>query len=328
MVNFFKKNYEFIFCFILFAVILLISLNPSPYISSTYAGLKVWATIVLPSLFVFFILTKLFMSLKSSLKLFGFLDKFFYKLFKVKRTGSYIFIMSIMSGYPIGAKLISEFYLDGTITQTEAKRLISFCSTSGPMFVLGSVAVGMFNGYKIGVVILISHLLSSFLNGLLYRNIGNKFPEIDTKNPPKTNETKSKKTLNDIMYDTIISVLMVGGYITLSFTLLEFITTLPFFSNIIDFFNTTLHLNFFEQVIKGVVELTNGCVSLLDIDMSKQLLSTLLTAMISFGGLSIHLQSQMFLSKVGIKYNYFLLTKVTQTIISILISGIFTLILL
>lgn len=328
MINFFKKNYEFIFCFILFAVILLISLNPSPYISSTYSGLKVWATIVLPSLFVFFILTKLFMSLKSSLKLFGFLDKLFYKLFKVKRTGSYIFIMSIMSGYPIGAKLISEFYLDGTITQTEAKRLISFCSTSGPMFVLGSVAVGMFNDYKIGVVILISHLLSSFLNGLLYRNVGNKFPEIDTKNPPKTSETKVKKTLNDIMYDTIISVLMVGGYITLSFTLLEFLTTLPFFSNIINFFNTTLHLNFFEQVIKGVVELTNGCVSLLDINMSKQLLSILLTAMISFGGLSIHLQSQMFLSKIGIKYNYFLLTKVTQTIISILISGIFTLILL
>lgn len=327
MVNFFKKNYEFVFCIILFAVILLISLNPSPYISSTYAGLKVWATIVLPSLFVFFILTKLFMNLKSSLKFFSFLDKLFYKLFKVKRTGSYIFIMSIMSGYPIGAKLVSEFYLDGTITQTEAKRLISFCSTSGPMFVLGSVAVGMFNDHKIGIVILISHLLSSFLNGLLYRNVGNKFSKIDTKNPPKTSETKVKKTLNDIMYDTIISVLMVGGYITLSFTLLEFITTLPFFSNIINFFNTTLHLNFFEQVLKGVVELTNGCVSLLNIDMSKQLLCILLTAMISFGGLSIHLQSQMFLSKVGIKYNYFLLTKVSQTIISILISGLFSLIL-
>ena len=87
MVSFFKKNYEFIFCIILFCVILTISLNPEPYISSTFVGLKVWATIVLPSLFVFFVLTKLFMGLNSSLKLFNFLDKIFYKLFKVKKTG-------------------------------------------------------------------------------------------------------------------------------------------------------------------------------------------------------------------------------------------------
>ncbi len=328
MVSFLKKNYEFIFCIILFCVILAISLNPEPYISSTFVGLKVWATIVLPSLFVFFVLTKLFMGLNSSLKLFNFLDKIFYKLFKVKKTGGYVFFMSAISGYPIGAKLISEFYLNGTISQVEAKRLISFCSTSGPMFILGSVAVNMFNDYKLGIIILISHLFSSLLNGLFYRNIGTRFIQNDTKNTPNNIRVSTKKSLNDVMYDTIISILMVGGYITLSFTLLEFITRLSIFSYIQNFFENTLNFASFESILKGMVELTNGCVSLVNTNISKRVLCILLTALTSFGGLSIHLQSQMFLSKVKIKYSYFLLTKVTQTIISILISGVFSMIFL
>ena len=328
MVSFFKKNYEFIFCIILFCVILTISLNPEPYISSTFVGLKVWATIVLPSLFVFFVLTKLFMGLNSSLKLFNFLDKIFYKLFKVKKTGGYVFFMSAISGYPIGAKLISEFYLNGTISQVEAKRLISFCSTSGPMFILGSVAVNMFNDYKLGITILISHLFSSLLNGLFYRNIGTRFIQNDTKNTPNNIRVSTKKSLNDVMYDTIISILMVGGYITLSFTLLEFITRLSIFSYIQNFFENTLNFASFESILKGMVELTNGCVSLVNPNISKRVLCILLTALTSFGGLSIHLQSQMFLSKVKIKYSYFLLTKVTQTIISVLISGVFSMIFL
>lgn len=328
MVSFLKKNYEFIFCIILFCVILTISLNPEPYISSTFVGLKVWATIVLPSLFVFFVLTKLFMGLNSSLKLFNFLDKIFYKLFKVKKTGGYVFFMSAISGYPIGAKLISEFYLNGTISQVEAKRLISFCSTSGPMFILGSVAVNMFNDYKLGIIILISHLFSSLLNGLFYRNIGTRFIQNDTKNTPNNISVSTKKSLNDVMYDTIISILMVGGYITLSFTLLEFITRLSIFSYIQNFFENTLNFASFESILKGMVELTNGCVSLVNTNISKRVLCILLTALTSFGGLSIHLQSQMFLSKVKIKYSYFLLTKVTQTIISILISGVFSMIFL
>jgi hypothetical protein len=53
-----------------------------------------------------------------------------------------------------------------------------------------------------------------------------------------------------------------------------------------------------------------------------------LTALLSFGGFSIHLQSQMFLSSCKIKYKYFLLTKITHSIIALIISAIFSAILL
>ena len=311
MIKLIKKNYEFIFCLILFAIILLIAFNPKPYINSTFLGIRVWATIVLPSLFVFFILTKLFMTFNSSLKIFSNLDKLFFKIYKVKHTGGYIFFMSAISGYPIGAKLISEFYLQGTISKDEAMRLISFASTSGPMFIIGSVAVALFNNYKLGLVVLISHILSSLINGLIYKNIGTENSNFDTKIVPKN----TKKTINDIMFDTIISLLMVGGFVTISFAIMEFILSLPII-------NLITNNSILSSIIKGIIEVTNGCVSLTNAGISPKIIAIILSGLISFGGLSIHLQSQLFLSKVGIKYRYFLLTKVTQTIISLIISGV------
>lgn len=324
---FLKKNYEFIFCFILFGIILIIAFNPAPYILSTWTGLTVWAKIVLPSLFVFFILTKLLMQSDKSLKMFSILDKPFNKLYSISGGGGYIFLMSALSGYPIGAKLISEFYDQKLISQTQAKKIISFASTSGPMFIIGSIAVKVFNNYKLGLVILLSHLLSSLLNGLIYRKIGIKNEKNGTKNDDLCKINLKKQTLNDIMYNTITSILMIGGYITLCFTALELITSLPFFSNITIMFNNLFGSNIFEAIIKGIVEVTNGCVSLSH-TLSIKTICIILSSLISFGGLSIHLQSQMFLSKVGITYKFFLLTKITQTIIAFVLSSIFSMILL
>lgn len=320
--KFLHNNFQFILCIILLIIIFVIAFNPTNYIAETFRGLSVWATIVLPSLFCFFILTKILMQQEKNIKLFCFLDKPFKKLYNVN-FGGYIFTMSAISGYPIGVKLISEFYDQNLISKDEAFRLTSFCSTSGPMFIIGSVAVKMFNNYYIGIIILISHLLSSLINGLLYKNVGNK-------RIPKNNDNIviKKSTLNDIMLNTITSVLMIGGYIAIAFTLLEFVTNSQFFTQICNFFNNFFNFQIFESIFRGIIEVTSGCVNLVGKVISPKILCVVLTGLISFGGISIHLQSQMFLNKIGIKYKKFLLIKTTQAFISIGLSLVLSLILL
>lgn len=317
--KFVKNNYQLFFCYLLFGVILMVAINPKPIISSTFEGLTVWAKIVLPSLFCFFILTKLLMQQRDSFKIFRILDKSFEKMFKTKYFGGYVFFMSILTGYPLGAKLIYEFSNQKLISKTEAKRMISFCSTSGPMFVIGSVAVGMFSNVTLGVIVFICHIFSALINGFIYRNI--KIIKGEEENNSQSQLPKIKKeTLNDIMFNTIISVLMIGGYISLCFSLLEFITNLKFFEIINNFFVSVFGNDIFESVVKGFVEVTNGCVSLANGNYSSTILGLALCSLISFGGLSIHLQSHFFLSKIGISYRYFLLTKITQTMIAFLLS--------
>jgi len=328
--NIFKNNYQLIFSFIILFVILLVSINPTPYINATLKGISIWADIVLPSLFCFFIFTTLLMNFGSTPKIFDFLNKPFEKLYNTKKVGGYIFAMSFFAGYPVGAKLISEFYNNKTITINEAHRLISYCSTSGPMFILGSLASTLFNNFNLGIVIMLSHFISALLNGLIYRKFEIKPELLKEKVFTQTTQEIKKESLNDIMHNTIISSLMVGGYIALCFTLLEIIFNLGVLTPLSTLLENVFNLDgaIFQSIFKGIIEVTNGCVSLSSINISLKTISIILTGLLSFGGLSIHLQTNMFLSKCNVKYKFFLLTKITHTILAVILSIVFSQILL
>ena len=47
--------------------------------------------------------------------------------------------------------------------------MLTFCSTSGPLFMLGAVGAGMLSSPAAGAVIALAHYLGALLNGLLYR---------------------------------------------------------------------------------------------------------------------------------------------------------------
>jgi nucleoside recognition membrane protein YjiH len=47
--------------------------------------------------------------------------------------------MGIISGYPTGAKIVSNFKSNNVCTKEEAERLIAFTNNSGPLFILGTV---------------------------------------------------------------------------------------------------------------------------------------------------------------------------------------------
>jgi len=77
--------------------------------------------------------------------------------------------MSVTSGYPVGAKLVADLREDKKITKVEAQRILSFASTSGPLFMIGAVSIGMFNNPSIGPLIAFSHYLGALTLGLIFR---------------------------------------------------------------------------------------------------------------------------------------------------------------
>lgn len=321
-----KTNYEFIFCIILLLIILGIAINPSTYIDATYYGISIWAKIVLPSIFCFFFLTKLFMFNNSGVKIFSKIGRPFAKIYNNENISFYIFVMSIISGYPIGVKLIAEYYEKGVLDESSAHRLLALSSTSGPIFILGSLTSKMLNGNsKIGIIILTSHIVATLLLGLMFRNFKTK----NNKNIKKNENLIKKNTnfdINSIMYDTIISVFMVGGFIALCFTLLEFLSNLSIINIIKNYLFKITGSSVISGVFKGIIEMTTGCLALSKSTSNPILLTCLLTGLVTFGGLSIHLQSNLFLSKVKIKYGFFLKIKIIQTIIAVAISLIISLI--
>ena len=307
-----KLKSKILLTLLILCAIILFIINPSICMQATSNGLHIWLVNVVPALFPFFIFTRIITSLnQNSIPA---LDRCTYKFFHTKNSGL-IYALSLLSGYPVGAKMISNYYDTGSINKSTAIKMFSFCSTSGPMFIIGTVGIAVFNSTKIGYILLIGHIIGSFLNGLLYRG-KNLNIDIQTSSPPNTN------SLNDTVYDSIISILLVGGYIIFASVIIELLKL----SNILPFIAETIciipcfNYDAVYAILCGIIEITNGLILLGSTNISLNIKVIISSAIIAFSGICIMLQSTAFLNKIGIKKSTMLKQKITQAIFTTLVT--------
>ena len=309
-----KKIAIFASFFIVFLIICMV-LQPNLCIKSIYGGLSVWAKCIVPSLLPFMFFTKLL----TSLNFVSNLTKKTYKinkfLFNAPKISSYIFLMSIISGYPVGAKLISEYHKMGVISNRQANKLCTFCSTSGPLFIIGSVGTAMFLDAKLGYIMFAAHVFGAILNGILYRKAFVDNTEIEM---PKTQTVQNM--LQASMQDSILSVLVVGGFIAISFLVIEMFLyynlLYPFqflIEKVLSAFGVQEATN---SVVCGILEVSKGTILLSQLSMQKKLISTFASFLIGFGGLSVFLQAAAFLKSANINLKFYILQKITHGIFS------------
>lgn len=303
----------------LFIICLFFIIKPSICINSCLNAVSVWGFKVFPLLFPFFVFTRIIVNLSVTKP--NFMDKLFNKLYNAPAGSFMLFCLSVLSGYPMGAKLIGSMLENKQITQNQAKKMLAFCSISGPMFIIGTVGVSIFLSFKAGVIILISNIIACLINGLIYRGKSCKYL--------CTEYNSKKQNLADIVYDSLISILMVGAYIILSFLIIDALKEskiLTFLSTIFSkLFNCDTGL--IESLFAGIVEITRGVVELNNVSIPLNLKTIIASGIIGFGGISVFLQSISFLSKFGFSKKLFFCQKLTQGLLSLLIAIPFSLLL-
>jgi len=322
MIKILKSN-KLITIFLLIICIFFI-IKPSVCSSSCLNAISVWGLKVLPMLFPFFILTRLIVSLTDFKP--NFMDKFFHKIYHAPSGSFLIFFLSVLAGYPMGAKLVSSMYKNGKITSNQAKKMLSFCSVSGPMFIMGTVGISIFNNYMVGIIALISNVLACLFNGLVYRGKLDKNEQNTEIYFPKNNTA----TLSDIVYDSLVSILMVGAYIVLSFIFIDVSVELGFISTFSNIIHSIFKLNkpIVEAFLIGIVEITRGAISINSTCVSLCVKTVLASSIIAFGGISVFMQSLSFLKDLKIKPKFILLQKFTQSLFCLVISIILSIIFL
>lgn len=322
-----KTFTDTIFTMIVFSIMILILSNPKRYTSGTIEGLKLFFFSVLPGLFPFMLLTKLLTEVGLVFKISSKFDKCSRFVFNTPGVSLYAFLMSILSGYPIGAKIISDLYSKNLITEQDAKRMSVFCTTSGPIFVIGAVGMSMFGSYKIGILIYLSHILSSVILGILYGWLSkNNNSNITHYSTPQIIESSSSAgIIGNAISNTINSLFVVGAYITIFYLITEIIVSLnilPVLSNTL--FNITKNFGFSQDSITGflygLIEVTRGTKSL---SVSNEAINIILASgILSFSGFSIIMQSMAFLKQAKIKTHFFVTAKSVHMILSMILCFI------
>ncbi|QZY57107.1 sporulation integral membrane protein YlbJ [Crassaminicella profunda] len=328
----------FVTCFLVIHIIK----YPEAAFSSAKLGVDTWFNIVFPALLPFFVGAEMLIGLGVVNFIGILLEPIIRPIFNVPGEGSFILAMSITSGYPIGAKLITDLRSKRAFSKTEAQRLLSFCSTSGPLFMIGAVAIGMFHNAQLGTTIALAHYLGALMVGILFRFY--KFrnnPQI----PHKTKNGYIKRAFKELFHsiqnsektfgallgtavkNAVETLLTVGGFIILFsviirlLTLMGFIKTLSYYlQNFLFFFQ--LDKNACAAIISGVFEMTIGCKLLSEIDgisFIKQ--AVFATMLISWSGFSIHAQVANLISKTDLSASIYIFSKFLHA----LFSGIFIL---
>ena len=305
------------FSIIVFFMMLLIISNPALFSTATINGLKLFFYSVLPGLLPFMFLTKLLTELGTVFKISTKFSTVSRKLFGTPGVSLYCFFMSILSGYPIGAKIIHDLFNKDQITEQEAKRMSIFCTTSGPIFIIGAVGVGMLKSFKLGLILYISHTLSSIILGLTY-NLIFKNKDYQTKIIFQSNK-KTENIFTSCLLETINSLFLIGGYITIFYLLSEVFELLKIFEIISTFISSPLHFVSPETTkgfLFGILEVTRGAKELSTLNPQN---IPAICGLISFSGISIIMQSLSFLKQAKIKAHSFILSKCVLMILSIII---------
>lgn len=289
--------------------------NPQRYIQSVSDSLLLFTHSVLPALFPFFFFSKLFTLLGGGYILGKTLSKPTKLLFGTPPICGYIFCMSIMCGYPMGSKLIKDMHDNCLISPSSVWRISAFCSTSGPIFVLGTIGAVMFKNTLIGLYALICHILGAMLNGIIFR-----------KKTMQNNDFLPFVKVDNILYtcvnDSIFSVLVVGGWIAIFGMICDVLVDLKIIdllsiplSKILSLISAPTSLA--RPILLGTVELTRGCKELAMLGLDTKIVLPYLVGLLSFGGLCISMQSMTYLGSCGLSWKKFLITKACQTLISI-----------
>lgn len=311
-----NKLFKAILALCVSACMALILFNPETYISSAFEGIKLWAITVVPSLLPFFFFTAILSRIGVTEKTAKLLENPCRKLFRTGGIASYVFLTSVLSGYPVGAKIIGDLGENKVISPEEATKMSTFCSTSGPIFIVGCVGNGMFGSPLAGKILLISHILSAVLTGICFRFSGKSEPENQRR--PLLNKNGGN-VLYDCVYSSVISVATVGGFICVFYLLADVIQNLnllfplgKLLSLLTSSKKTSMAFSY------GLIECTRGCKALAECGLSTYSL-TFASSLIAFGGVSVIVQSICFLKKADVNIAIFLLAKIVQTVFAFFI---------
>lgn len=316
------------FTLMIFLIMALIIISPKRYTEGTVSGLKLFFFSVLPGLFPFMLLTKLLTELGVLFKFCKKLDRVSYKLFGTPGISFYAFFMSIISGYPIGAKIIADLYGKGLITEKDAKKMSVYCTTSGPIFVIGTVGTIMFGNYLIGIVLYVSHILSSLLLGIIF-NLFDRNKQNFNKNNEKVQFFKNQNIVSRCVSETINSLFVVGAYITIFYLLSELLEFTKIFEVCVSalsplFKALKIDTELCRGVVYGILEVTRGAKVLSSSPIKASVV--LASGILSFSGLSIIFQSMAFLKTAKIKTQTFILVKFVHFIFSMIICFLLSLV--
>ncbi len=210
-------------------------------------------------------------------------------------------LLSLIGGYPIGAKCVKELFDNGIITEAEAKRMSLFCVASGSGFLVTYLGTVMMGSTEIGYVFLVSQILGVIIIGILSQGV--KFKKSENTHIKKTNSIKGNVNMTDALINGVH-----GGIVSCA----NMCAMVVLFGSVCEVFVTLLDNHNKIMWLTALIEITNGTKILTGLSASPVLIS----ALCGFSGLCVHFQIFSILGTLKVPKILFYVYRILQGLIT------------
>ena len=290
-----KNRLAVIICLCSFAALTLCS---AQVIQSCRYAVELCLSLILPSLFPFFVLSVLLNRLGLPGYLGRLLTPLASRVYGVTGAGASALLIGLTGGYPLGAAYIADMERSGAITAREGERLLAFCNNSGPAFIIGAVGAGAFGSGKAGLLLYLCHVLSAMLTGLFFRQ-----KDYCQEIPPLQLDTVYiSQALPEAVKQAMGALLNVCGFVMCFTVLVGLLDAGGAFSLLCGQLSAAfgLELQFTHAALTGVLELGSAAGALRGLSPTP-LNMALAAGILGWGGVSVHFQTLAVLAGSKIK---------------------------
>lgn len=277
--------------------------RPKEISAAVQEGMELCYNVIIPSLFPFFILTSLVISLGLAGYLGRLMEPIMRPLFRLSGACAAPLALGFIGGYPVGARAALTLYESGGCTKSEAERLLAFCNNSGPAFIFGVVGAGVFGDTRVGLLLCLVHALASFCVGLVFRFYGDRGGN-SARTPIPIRVQRFSVAFTSSVKGAVTSTLSICAFV-MCFTVLLRLAVLsgllPALAALLGKALAPLGFNeaWAQRLLTGLLELSSGVWTLTG-EGSLSGRVSMGAFLLGWAGLSVHCQVLSFLGESGL----------------------------
>lgn len=317
-----KKGETFLKFFLLSVVLLGWIFGSGAATKGAERGIQTCLTLIIPTLFPFFLLSNLMVSTGFAAWIGHFLEKPVRFLFRLPGVCAVPLLLGGISGFPVGAKTAEQLYSQRLCSKEDAEKILAFCSNPGLAFVLSTVGGGMWGNIRVGILLWGIQSLCSLGIGLI----------LCRRQTERNKQRFLERTAADVslpfsvlfpqaVKNSMATVLSVCGYVVLFSALNGMLDAMRLWDALCGLF-PFLQPALVRGVSSGVLEMTTGLLSL-NAAQPNAVRLAVTAALLGWSGLSVHAQIRSAVATSELSCRLLLPCKALQA----LLSGAITLLL-
>lgn len=309
---------------LIISLIAIMLIEPALCIEGATSGLLLWFQKVLPSLLPFIILINLLCFLGIIFKLSLPIHTLTTRLLGLSGSSFIIFILGLISGYPMGAKLTTNLLESNELSYEEAQKNLCFVCNCGPLFIVGTIGTLMLGNPSIGYFLLLIHILSASIMLLLSRFYKVSSIKTITSSIIVPSKMSFSMAFTSAIQNGMDTIVYVGGYIIFFSMLINLLAHSPIYKQFMSILSRLLHVDgtSIQTFFLSLLEFSSGSALLSHTLTNSPLLLALLSALVAFGGICVLFQTQYVLQDSGLSIFPYLYAKILQALLAFLLTFI------